>query len=161
MKGSCSPPYPLTPPPLSSPRPPPRPTHLESPEGRGCGAWSRGTTFQPPSPSSIDSSLNRRSGKWAQGLSSSCQLLKGWPHNVSCEILKLCSQNVPELVPGILVMASPSLSPTDLFVPLHSDLGLPEVKEGRAKEKLPRLWGSKFKVICLERWGSIFSICAK
>lgn len=48
-----------------------------------------------------DSILIRGSGKWAAGPPSSCQLLKCWPHNVSCEIPKLRSQKVlPSLFLG-------------------------------------------------------------
>ena len=48
-----------------------------------------------------DSILSRGSGKWAAGPPSSCQLLKCWPHNVSCEIPKLGSQKVlPSLFLG-------------------------------------------------------------
>lgn len=57
-------------------------------------------------------------------------------------------------------MASPSLSPTDPFVSLHPDVGLPEVKEVRVKEKSPRLRGSKFKVICSEM-EVVFTMSAK
>lgn len=73
------------------------------------------------------------------------------PHSVSHGVPKLCSQNIPEFAPGLLVTASCSLSLTDPFVSLHSDLGLPEVKEDRAKKKSPRLRGRKLRLTCLER----------
>lgn len=117
--------------------------------------WSRGTIFQSPSPSPP-------SGFICQGLremgTRSPQLLPAAegdrPHSVSHEIPELCSQNIPEFAPGLLVVAFPSLSPTDPVMSLHSDLGLPKRKEDRTKKKLPRLRGSKVRLISLERRGA-------
>lgn len=72
----------------------------------------------------------------------------GRPHSVSHRVPDLCSQNIPESAPGLLVTASCSLSLTDPFMSLHSDLGLLEVKEDRAKKKSPRLRGSKLRLTC-------------
>ena len=106
-----------------------------------------------------DSILSRGSGKWAAGPPSSCQLLKCWPHNVSCEIPKLGSQKVlPSCSSAPRYGTSISLSPTDPSMCLHSDLGLPEVEEDRAKEKSLRCK----QIQCIfGEVGGIVSICAK
>lgn len=65
----------------------------------------------------------------------------------------------PELVPGLLVMVLPSLSPTDPSMCLHSDLGLPEVKENRAKEKSLR--HKQIQDCIFGEVGGIISICSK
>lgn len=95
--------------------------------------------------------LGMGSGKWAQGLPSSCQLLKVTGPTVCPMEFLSPARRTFQFAAGLLVMASPSFSPTDPIMSLHSDLGLPEGKEDRAKKKSPRLRGNKFRLIRLER----------
>lgn len=78
---------------------------------------------------------------------------------MSCEIPKLLPEGSPKFVPGLLVMILPSLSPTDPSMCLQSDLGLPEVKEDRAKEKSLRL--KQIQGYIFGEVGGIVSIHAK
>lgn len=78
--------------------------------------------------------LSSGSGKRAACPPSSCQLLKCWPHIVSCEIPGSAPRKVLlNLFLGSMVMVLPSCLPQTPSMCLYSDLGLPEVKEKQGK----------------------------